>query len=68
MSSTEFAILHEDNLQDFQQEVLNKKLDNISKNIPPFTGKCRECAEPITKGYFCGIECRDEYEAKRRSG
>jgi hypothetical protein len=54
-----------DQAQEVQERELASALNKLNK-YPAFTGKCRECEEPITKGRFCGRDCRDEFE--RRTG
>lgn len=51
-----------DQAQEFIEEMKNKELEKIRSRIPPFTGYCAnpDCREPITKGSYCGKECRDE--------
>lgn len=51
---------------DLAQEVTDliqtTALEKARSNIPLFTGQCANCGDEITKGRFCGRECRDDAE------
>lgn len=48
--------------QEYIDEMHNKSIELIRSKIPPFTGFCAnpDCGKPITKGSYCGKDCRDE--------
>ena len=31
-----------------------------------FTGACKNCFEPIERGFFCEDACREDYEKRKR--
>lgn len=32
-----------------------------------FTGKCHNCADPLSEGSFCDADCRDDHERRFRA-
>ena len=54
--------------QELTEHMNERALATARANIPPFTGKCATCLEPISKGRFCGRECRDDFEQGTGTG
>lgn len=48
-------------------ELLREQALAIRKPVPPCTGKCLNCQEPVIHR-FCNVDCQQDYELRHRQG
>lgn len=53
-----------DNAQEQEELIILAALSNRPKPSMVFTGRCYWCGETISKGNFCDLDCRDDYQKR----
>lgn len=55
---------------DQANELVELTIQHALSNRPPpipFTGKCRNCDEPVSSGNYCDKYCREDFEKRARN-
>lgn len=57
-----------DNTTEIEDRLLNLRIGAARRNtLPPVTGRCFNCDEPVDAGRFCpGGECQEDWERRNK--
>jgi hypothetical protein len=57
-----------DDTTEIEDRILQQRIEAARRSaLPPVTGRCFNCDEPIDAGRFCpGGECQEDWERRQR--